>query len=236
MRTTVIGLVLVATLALAAAEVEPRSKWIAFDHKQLGVHVLRPPSAKVAVHGSELTITGKDLPTVAIAMAQTTERLSGKNGGVKDLKVSWTITAPRRSATCTAVAADQDQATVASQICESIEVTATPRTPHAEISVETKGLSDGAAYEKAVRAKAHQFDACWRTALAKDKDMPEGEVELRRSYDHGQPSGTSENHRNFFDHDAKPLGACMTDLIKAVPVKTTGDAAEIKINVICQLY
>ncbi|GEM_PF-4888186 len=225
---------MVTTLALASAD--PKLKWLEYDNKQLAVHVLRPPGSKVTVKGAAITIAGNDLATVTIATAQTTERSSEKNGGVKDLTVNWSITAPHRAATCTAVAADQDAAIVASQICESIEVTAAPRTPHTEVVVTTTGLADAAAYEKAVRAKTRQLDACWRAALAKDKDMPEGEVEVRRSYESGQVANSEENRRNFFEHDAKPLGACMATLLRAVPATLARDTAQIKISVICQLY
>jgi hypothetical protein len=231
----------VLTLALAAttatADVDPRSKWVQLDNKQLGVRARHPKSATIAVHGSELAISGTGFPTVTIAIATTGDRTTGKSGGVQDLKVSWTITAPKHAATCTATADDDDQATIASQICESIEVAAAPRAPHVDLAIESTGLADGAAYEKAVRATAHQLDGCWKSALAKDHDLPEGEVEVRRTYDHGQPATTTENHHNFFDHDAKQLGACMAALIKAVPVKTASDdAATIKVNVICQEY
>jgi hypothetical protein len=236
MQLARIGFVLFATSRIAAADVEPKAKWIAFDHKPLGVHLLRPSGVKVTVKGAEVTVTGMDVPTITIATSQTTDRVAEKNGGVKDLQVSWTITSPRRSATCSAVASDPDQATIASQICETVDLAPAPRTPHTEIAVTTTGLADSAAFDKAVHAQQRRLDACWRAALAKDKDMPEGEIEVRRSYESDQPASTSEKHRNFFDHDAKPLGACMAALIKAVPARTTGAAAEIKVNVICQLY
>lgn len=230
------GLILIATSRIAVADVEPKAKWIAFDHKPLGVHLLRPASAKVTVKRAEITVTGKDLPTITIVTSQTTDRLAQKNGGVKDLQVSWTITSPRRAATCSAVAADPEQATIASQVCETVDIAPAPRTPHTEITVTTTGLAESATFDRAVHAKRRQLDACWRTALGKDKDLPEGEIEVRRSYESGQPASTSEDHRNFFDHDAKPLGACMSALVKAVPARTVGGTAEIKVNVICQLY
>jgi hypothetical protein len=236
MQLAWIGLVLFATGPIAAADVVPKSTWVAFDHKPLGVHLLLPPSAKVTVKGAAVTVTGKDLPAITIVTSQTTGRLAEKNGGVKGLQVSWTISSPRRSATCSSIAADPEQATIASQICETLDIAPAPRTPHTEITVTTTDLADPVSFDKATHAKQRQLDACWRTALAKDKDMPEGEIEVRRSYESDQPASTSENHRNFFDHDAKPLGACVAALIKAVPARTVGVTAEIKVNVICQLY
>jgi hypothetical protein len=87
-----------------------------------------------------------------------------------------------------------------------------------------------------VRGKAATLDRCWKTALAKDPDMPAGAVELRRTFDHGQPASTNESRENFFDHDAKALGSCITGALKDVPVKTADDAASIKITAVCQLY
>ena len=233
-----LALVAVAVLATSArADVDPRSKWIQLDNKAIGVRARHPKTAKVAVHGSELAISGDGFPTVTIAVSTTGDRATSKSGGVQDLHVNWTITSPKHSATCRATADDDDQATIASQICDSIELAAAPRAPHIDLTVDSSGLADAAAYEKAVRATSRQLDSCWKSALAKDKDMPEGEVEVRRTYDHGQPADTVENHHNFFDHDAKQLGSCMAALLKAVPVKTASDdAASIKINVICQVY
>ncbi len=237
MRISLALIIVAAITTSARADVDPRSKWIQLDNKALGVRARHPKTAKIAIHGSELAISGAGFPTVTIAVTTTGGRTTSKSGGVEELHVNWTITSPKHSATCTATAEDDDQATIASQICDSIELAAAPRAPHVDLTVASTGLADAAAYETAVRATTRRLDACWKTALAKDKDLPEGEVEVRRTYDHGQPADTVENHYNFFDHDVKQLGTCMATLLKAVPVKTASDdAATIKINVICQIY
>jgi hypothetical protein len=236
MRTRLALPLLAAAVHVAAADVDPPSKWVDVDQKSLGLHVRHPASAHVAVHGSEVTISGAEIPTVSIAVKTTTDRSTAKSGGVHDRKVEWTVSVPKRTATCTSTATNEDQATLASRICDTIVLVPGARDPHVELVVSSTGLADGPGYERGVRAKAREIDACWKSALAKDTDLPEGAVELHRTYDHGQPATTNESRQNFFDHDAKPLGACIVALVKAVPVKTSADTAEIKITAICHLY
>jgi len=236
MRTLLALSFVCAALTIAAADVDPPSKWVDAEQKSLGLKVRHPASAQLAVHGSDVTISGTGIPTVTIAVKTTTDRSTAKSGGVHDKHVEWTVSVPKRTATCTATAANEDDASLASKICDTIVLAPGARSPHVELVVTSSGLADGAAYERAVRAKSRELDACWKSALAKDSELPEGAVELHRTYDHGQPATTNESRQNFFDHDAKPLGACMVALLKAVPVKTAADTAEIKITAICHLY
>jgi hypothetical protein len=226
---------LLASVALARAD-DAQPTWTQLDNKQLGVHVRRPPRMTPKVAGSQLVLVGKDLPTVTIAVSTTSDRSTNKSGGVRDGHVEWTVAVPKRSARCTADATNDDLADIASHICDTLEVDPGPRSPHVELAVESSGLTDSAAYERAVRGKAATLDHCWKAALAKDANLPPGAVELRRTFDHGQAASTNESRENFFDHDAKALGACITGALKDVPVKTTEDAASIKITAVCQLY
>jgi hypothetical protein len=109
-----------AAVRVAAADVEPPSKWVEVEQKSLGLRLRHPGSAHVAVHGSELTISGGDVPTIVIAVQTTTERTTSKSGGVHDRHVEWTVSVPKRTAQCTATAPNEDQATLASQICDTI--------------------------------------------------------------------------------------------------------------------
>lgn len=229
-----LGLV-VAGVASAHAD-DATSKWTDLDNKALGVHLRCPPRMAATVKGSQLVLAGKDLPTVTVVVTATTDRTTSKSGGVHDRHVEWTIVVPKRSATCSADTDDDDKADIASHICDSLELQPGPRSPHVELVVVSSGLADAAAYEHAVRDKSAALDRCWKTALAKDADLPAGAVELRRTFDHGQPASTNESRENFFDHDAKALSTCITSVLKAVPVKTAEDAASVKITAICQLY
>jgi len=202
---------------------------------KLGITFKHPDGAKVVVKGSTITISGPTLSTVTIAIKATDERSVAKNGGVSDKHVEWTIDAPKRAARCTADGGTDDQAASASAVCESIELAPGPRRPHVELIVTSDGLADGAAFEARARAKKKALDACWKAALAKDADLPEGSMSLDRTYEHGAPAHTTQNAENFFDHDPKPLGACVFPLLKAVPAKAA-DAATTKVEVIFQLY
>src|SRR5580692_6353250 len=173
----VCGALLLATTSLAIAD-DVSPQWTELDNKQLGIHVRYPPRMTKNVKGSQLVLVGKDLPTVTIAVTSTTDRSTSKSGGVHDHHVDWTITVPKRSAQCSATGADDDQAQTASHICDSLVLQPAPRTPHVDLTVESTGLADAAAYERAVRATQPQVDRCWKAAVAKDADMPEGAVEL----------------------------------------------------------
>ena len=87
-----------------------------------------------------------------------------------------------------------------------------------------------------MRARQAALDACWKKALGKDAAMPEGAVTFTRDFDHGAPAGTKTSAEDFFDHDAKALGACVTGVVKAVAAKSAADAAHVEIKMICQLY
>jgi hypothetical protein len=221
---------------LAAADVAAPDKWVDFANKKLGVKLRHPANAKVEVRGGELRVTGPELPAIAIAITATTERASSKAGGARDLHVEWTIAVPKRTAKCTADAADTDQATAASRICDTIELEPGARDPHVELTVASTGLADADAFERAVRAKQKQLDKCWRDTLAKDRDFPQGSAALLRTYDHGQLAASDESVKSFQARDAKPLGSCLFAILKAVPVKPAGDAAEIRVDMICLLY
>jgi hypothetical protein len=214
----------------------PPSSWPRWDDAKLGVHVAHPAAAKVSAKSDTIVVAGKDLPTVTIVVSTTTERGRDRNGGVSANHVEYTIDVPERHAVCTADEADPDRSNVAVEICDALVVDPGPRHPHVELTVTSKGLADADAYEKAVRAKQPQLDDCWVKALAKDKDLPEGSIALRRTFDHGAPAATSQHLENFFDHDAKALGACVASIVKAVPAKTADDAAQIDVEAICQLY
>jgi hypothetical protein len=238
------GLAVILSLtwsALARAEPDAApdaaTKWVAFADKALGIALHHPAGAKVAVKGSTVTVTGPELATVTINVATTEERSVSKNGGQTDKHVDWSIEVPKRAAHCVADGADLDKAAAASSVCDSIVLTPGKRAPHVELSVDSSGLADGAAYEKAVKARQKALDACWKQALAKDADLPEGSLSFERTYEQGQPAATRSGAENFFDHDAKPLGACAFAILKAVPAKAAGDAsAKITIEAVCRLY
>jgi hypothetical protein len=235
MRLTLFALLAIATAAAAAADTDT-SSWKISRDKKLGVAVRVPAQAKVTSRADGLTIAGPDFPTVTITISATDERGTTKDGGRNGLHVAWTINVPERAAQCTADAADEGAAYVASAICESIDLTPGPRHPHVALAVTSSGLDDGAAYEKAVRARQAALDACWKKALAADKAMPEGAITFTRDFDHGAPAGTRTAAEDFFDHDAKALGACVTAVVKAVAAKSTAEAAHVEIKMICQLY
>ena len=214
----------------------PPSSWPKWDDAKLGVHVAHPAAAKVSAKDGTIVVAGKDLPTVTIVVSATTERGRDRNGGVSASHIEYTIDVPERHAVCTADEADPDRSNIAVEICDALVVDPGPRHPHVELTVQSKGLADGDAYEKAVRAKQHALDDCWVKALAKDKDLPEGSIALRRTFDHGAPAETQQHLENFFDHDAKALGACVSALVKSVPAKAADDAAQIDVEAICQLY
>ncbi len=226
----------VALTSVAGAEVEPTSKWVRYENKKLGVAVRHPAAAKVAVKGSELTISGPELTTVTITIETTTERNTNKTGGQTQLHVDWTIEVPKRRAHCEADADDLDKAVHASTMCDTIELTPGPRDPHIELVVASTGLVDGDAYDKAVHTKQKALDACWKAALAKDSALPEGALSVKRTYESGQASGTNEHAENFFDHDTKALGKCIFGLVEGVAVKTAEPAASIELTMVCRLY
>ena len=237
MRSALLVLVLATAPAFGdTPDPGPPSSWPKWDGGKLGVHVAHPAAAKVAAKGGTVTVRGARMPDVTIAVETTTERGRDKNGGVNGTHVAYTIEVPERRATCTADAADQDQANLAAEICDAMVVDPGPRHPHVELTVTSTGLADGASFEKSVRAKQGALDACWTRALAKDRDLPEGSISLRRTYDHGAPSETATHLENFFDHDAKALGACVTAVVKGVETKTADDAATTEVEAIFQLY
>ena len=244
MRSAAIAAVLAFAAAPALADAPatpdpgPPSSWPKWDGGKLGVHVAHPAAAKVSAHGATVVVRGPAMPDVTIVVTTTTERGRDRNGGVNGTHVAYTIDVPERHATCEADAADQDQANLAAEVCDALVVDPGPRHPHVEVTVSSKGLADGDAFEKAVRARQRALDACWTRALAKDHDLPEGSIALRRTYDHGAPAESTQHLENFFDHDAKALGACVAAIVKAVPAKPAADAdaAETDVEAICQLY
>jgi len=226
----------VAPVRVAGAEVEAPSKWVKFDQPKLGFSVRHPAAAKVEVKGNDIEISGPELATVKITVAQTTERNTSKSGGMRKNTVYWTIAVPKRSAVCIAETDDPDKATVASSMCDSIELTPGPRDPHIELAVTSSGLADGAAYEKAVRAKGKALDACWKAALAKNPALTEGSLTVKRTYDDGTPSSTNEHAENFFGRDTTALGKCVFGLVEGVPVKTSEKDAQVQLEMICRFY
>jgi hypothetical protein len=220
----------------AAADVDPPSKWVAFADKKLAIKLRRPANAKVDVQGSAIRVTGPELPEIAIAIAATTDRTTTKEGGAHQLHVEWTIAVPKRVARCTADAADTTQAAHASAICDTIELEPAPRAPHVELHVTSSGLADAAAFERAVQSKQKQLDRCWKDALAKDPEFGEGAASLHRSYDKGQLATSDEKLANFAARDTKPLGKCLFDVAKSVPVKAADAAAQLAVDMICLLY
>jgi hypothetical protein len=224
----------------AAADVAPTSEWKELEHKKLGLRVRHPPGAKVDVdpRAGSVVIGGPELATVTITVAASNERDTGRNGGLSAMHVEWTVAVPKRIARCVADGKTLEQAMIASSICESIVLAPGPRSPHVEIAVAATGLADPVAYEQAVRGRAPALDACWKKALVKDADLPEGSVTLARTFEHGQPAASRQSVENFFDHDAKALAACLVPIVKAVPVSAPADAAtaEVKVEMICLLY
>jgi hypothetical protein len=227
---------LIGLARLAAADVDPPSKWVAFADKKLAIKLRRPANAKVDVQGSALRVTGPGLPEIAIAIEATTDRTTTKEGGARQLHVEWTIAVPKRVARCTADAADTTQAAHASAICDTIELEPAPRDPHVELHVTSSGLADAAAFERAVQAKGKQLERCWRYALAKDPAFGEGAASLHRSYDKGHLATSEEKLANFASRDTKPLGKCLFDIVKSVAVKAGDGAAQIDVEMICLLY
>ncbi len=219
-----------------AADVGSPSTWPSWKDAKLGIALKRPAAAKVVSSKGTITISGAELATVTITVAPSDDRGTNKNGGVSGTHVEYTIDAPKRHATCTADSDDKDKADVASYICDSIALTPGAKHPHVELQIESDGLADGAAFEKSVRAKQGALDACWKKALAKDKELPEGSVSLDRTYDHGKPSQSNTHLENFFDHDAKAFGACVSTILAKLPAKTAADTATTKVEVIGQYY
>ncbi len=240
MRTTRITAALAAvalTSSLAAsADVEPRAKWQKWENAKLGLVVMHPAATKVEVTAFGVRITGADIATVEITVADTKERNSSKSGGQAQSSIDWVISVPKRTAKCHAQTDDTEKAVVASAICDALEVRPGPRDPHVEMAVTTAGLTDAAAYEKAVRGKQKAVDACWKAALAKDAALTEGSLTVKRVFADGQPAETNERAENFFDHDTKALAACVFGLVEAVPVKAAGTDAAIKLDLVCRLY
>jgi hypothetical protein len=234
-RTIAVTLALFgAHAAIAGTDPPP---WVTHDDARLGLTFRHPADATIKTSGTVVTIAAPGLATVTIAIAKTDERSIAKNGGVSDKHVAWSIDVPLRSARCTADGATLDQATLASNLCDSIVLAPGPRHPHVELSITATGLADAAAaaYQAKVRARQKPLDACWKAALGKDADLPEGSLTLERSYADGQPAESKQRVENFFDHDAKALAACVFGVLQAVPARTTG-AATVRIEAICQLY
>lgn len=230
--------VVVASLVssrLAGAEVDPPAKWKQLANKKLGVRVKHPASAKLGGTGTTVTIAGPELPTVTIAVETTTERTTSKLGGARKDHVEWTIAVPKRLARCTADVADPDQAQVANSICDSIELAPGARDPHVELTIDASGLADTAAFDKAVHGKQRELDRCWKAALAKDGQLPEGGATLERSFENGQLKTSEQTFRNF-GRDTKVLAACFFPILKAVAVKTAADAAHVKIDAVFRIY
>jgi hypothetical protein len=211
-------------------------KWIDRADPKLGITFRHPADAKVAVKGGVITVSAPALPTVTITISKTTERGTAKSGGIDDKHVEWTIEVPKRSARCVADGKDLESADLASTVCDSIVLTPGARTPHAELIVSSTGLASAAGYEQKVRGKKAALDACWKKALAKDAELPEGSLVLARDLENGKPVRTNRSAENFFDHDAKPLGACVFPVVESVPAKTSAPAASVKVEVIFQLY
>jgi hypothetical protein len=235
MRSALV-LAALAAASIARADTGAPSTWPAWKDAKQGVALKHPPGAKVTAKGGTITIAGADVATVTITIAATDERARDRSGGVSGTHVEYTIAVPRRRATCTADAKDQDQADLASWTCDSIALEPAPRTPHVEATVTSSGLADGDAFERGVRGKQRALDACWAQALRKDKELPEGSITIERTYDHGQPSALAQHASDFFDHDARPLAACVAGVVKGIPAKTAADAATTKVVLVFQYY
>jgi len=231
----VVAVIALAAPALAHADDDP-SAWPKWDGAKLGLHLKHPAGAKISVHGDTVIVAGTGFAAVNIEVASTELHNSGSVGGISDGKVDITVGVPLRAAHCTAASTDEAQLQTASWICSSIELDPAPRRPHVELTVTSTGLDDDAGFQRAVHAKQKAIDACWVAALKKDGSLPEGSVTLHRTYDHGAPVALDVRVEDFFDHDAKPLGACAADVLKGVTAKTAGDAAETTVRAICLYY
>jgi hypothetical protein len=223
------------TAATARADEDPDS-WPKWDSAKLGVHVKHPANAKISVHGHTVIIAGTGFAAVNIEVAPTDLHNSGSVGGTTDGKVDLTVGVPLRAAHCTAASTDEQQLQIAQWICASLTLDPAPRKPHVQVTVTSTGLTDEAAFARAVHARQRAVDACWTHALAKDPTLPEGSITLHRSYDKGAPIATDIRLEDFFDHDAKSLGQCAADALKGITAKGAGDAAETTVRAICLYY
>jgi hypothetical protein len=228
--------VLLAIAAPAVQAGEDPEQWPRWDGGKLGLRFKHPAGAKIAVHGDTVIIAGNGFAAVNIVVSPT--ELHGKSsmGGTDNGHVDFTLGVPMRAAHCTADSTDAKQLEIASWICASMELDPAPRKPHVQLSVTSSGLADEGAFERAVHVKGHLIDGCWIAALKNDPELPEGSLTMHRTYQQGAPTATELRIEDFFDHDAKTLGACVQQALKPVPVKSAADAAETTVKAIFLYY